>query len=786
MDFYILLEELLLELSPIEIYKKYYNNLSPRLFNKIVSSDPKSIIRGKEIQHIGKYVKLLITMYNNRSLKIEDLDRAKEYLSYVYKHQIPIDSSKIKNLSDLYNLVSKYIVRTNSDLKTILSSLNNDDYKLLFNGEKWIIFQPLTEKGACYLGVSSEWCTTWGPNSLSHENKDKDNRFEYYNTSGKLYIIINKTDEKEKYQFHFEDKQFMDSEDSQIDTGLFLSSNEELKYFFFPSFIKDVDEETNNFQLSISSILSDDDSNILLRKLLKLNDSDSPLIKSVINQDEELLKNSIRDKRVGEAEFIEKGDLQVQFKYGYSIESVRDTLAYYESDMYHSYDNMYDSFSDSEDWTNNAETYFKQFYDENISKINSIGIRKYERFKNTFFPYFIKEQKIQEEFVDYYIRNSEPSHNDECRKMIASIEKYIRFEESNYSGKKSVIFDKTNFLKYCGDKKILVITNIESFTEDYIDYYNVPTDYEGVYDFEYVLPTYIQLSFVIEKFFDKLIEEGEDDDENCYALREKLNEIIGKYFQNDDNNFKNEYVDVTINNDGQIDCEKGTVNISYKNLKTNETHVGDVHVNNLVSYVTNIPLHESHGLLNEQSDGIDDFINHLKKKFPFVIKFEEPLRKTILNSGCKKIEIHDIGFATGLALHDKVVFSPRAFIGGINYVLYVVFHEIAHQYQYKKYGGEFMYKIYQNEVDIDEAVKTLRGYETVADQFAMRKLREFLKLGLIQKWGIPTKGTYEGISDGHLKEILLKLRDIILKSGVTDVEKISETYYNYMVNLNEK
>ena len=63
-------------------------------------------------------------------------------------------------------------------------------------------------------GVTNRWCTAWeGSNS----------RFDYYSKQGPLYIIIpaKRNDDNEKFQFHFETKQFMDYQDHQIgDQGM--------------------------------------------------------------------------------------------------------------------------------------------------------------------------------------------------------------------------------------------------------------------------------------------------------------------------------------------------------------------------------------------------------------------------------------------------------------------------------------------------------------------------------------------------------------------------------------
>lgn len=84
-----------------------------------------------------------------------------------------------------------------------------------------LIIQPLTKFGGYWWakeypkkGVTNRWCTAWeGDNS----------RFDYYAKQGPLFIIIpaNRTDDNEKYQFHFETKQFMDFQDHQIgDEGM--------------------------------------------------------------------------------------------------------------------------------------------------------------------------------------------------------------------------------------------------------------------------------------------------------------------------------------------------------------------------------------------------------------------------------------------------------------------------------------------------------------------------------------------------------------------------------------
>ena len=162
MKFSNILESMLLEVTPDEIYNSYYTDIDREEFNQIVMSDPQSKINDNGIQRIGKYAKLLINLYRKKTLKLEDLPRAKEYLEYVYKHSISLDANKIKSLNDLYDVVKQYYVKDTTNLNDIITSLDEKEYRKVFQSEKWTIFVPLTEKASCYLGVNTEWCTTWG------------------------------------------------------------------------------------------------------------------------------------------------------------------------------------------------------------------------------------------------------------------------------------------------------------------------------------------------------------------------------------------------------------------------------------------------------------------------------------------------------------------------------------------------------------------------------------------------------------------------------------------------
>ena len=88
MKFKYLLEDLLNEASPQEIYKQYYSDIPEPTFIKIVSSDPQSVVNQGIVKRIGKYSKLFLKLFKESKLKLEDLPKGKEYLDHVYKRNI--------------------------------------------------------------------------------------------------------------------------------------------------------------------------------------------------------------------------------------------------------------------------------------------------------------------------------------------------------------------------------------------------------------------------------------------------------------------------------------------------------------------------------------------------------------------------------------------------------------------------------------------------------------------------------------------------------------------------
>jgi|LauGreDrversion4_2_1035121.scaffolds.fasta_scaffold05122_6 hypothetical protein len=194
----------------------------------------------------------------------------------------------------------------------------------------------------------------------------------------------------------------------------------------------------------------------------------------------------------------------------------------------------------------------------------------------------------------------------------------------------------------------------------------------------------------------------------------------------------------------------------------------------LVNHINN------YRLLKEQTQGLDELMNKIKETYKLSDEHLNVIRQFISNSGCKNIIIERIKMGAGLSLSDRVILSPDLFNLNLAKFLFILFHEIAHQYQFKKYGGEKMYELYTGEMDIKQGCKMMRDIELVADEFAARKMREFVKLGVIKEKDAKFGGFYKNTPESHFHMLVSQIRDMLKKSKVSEPDKISELFYNFV------
>lgn len=190
-------------------------------------------------------------------------------------------------------------------------------------------------------------------------------------------------------------------------------------------------------------------------------------------------------------------------------------------------------------------------------------------------------------------------------------------------------------------------------------------------------------------------------------------------------------------------------------------------------YIKNFKIFEKSG--NVQ--GLDQFINELKSKFPDHSNLIDDLKAFIMQSGCPAIEFDNLYGASGISKTDKCVIDTGTLNKDIQNALYVILHEITHQYQYSKYGKNVMWDAYSSNIDIEEAVDLLMNIELVADRLAILKSAKLLKDHQIEIKNV-IKPYYSNLSRSYFKNHLENLRKVVSSKGINSIEDANELMYN--------
>lgn len=179
--------------------------------------------------------------------------------------------------------------------------------------------------------------------------------------------------------------------------------------------------------------------------------------------------------------------------------------------------------------------------------------------------------------------------------------------------------------------------------------------------------------------------------------------------------------------------------------------------------------------------GFDKVIEKIKSKGQYTEEQINKIKDFIRKSGVVDLEISPIKNASGVALDNKVTINPKVFEYPITRLLYIIFHEVAHAYQFKKYGKTKKWNMYFNEQPVEESAKFMKYLENIADEFAIRKLRELANLGMITK--LDTKliyPEYSSIPLNYYIKFIKFFREKISNAGITDPQQINDLLYRYV------
>ena len=178
--------------------------------------------------------------------------------------------------------------------------------------------------------------------------------------------------------------------------------------------------------------------------------------------------------------------------------------------------------------------------------------------------------------------------------------------------------------------------------------------------------------------------------------------------------------------------------------------------------------------------GLDSFFDRIVKKYPEIDKFRPELTRLVEKSGCRKIEfcgsesaslpLKGVSLANGLLITADTLDTKEG-------LMYIFFHELAHQYQYKEYGQEKMYAAYLGKIPTKEAVEFVKKIEREADEFANKKCSEYVEKGLLDPTKI-NRGVYHKYPDSVFEMQIKQMQKLNQILGIKNPDKLGEVVYS--------
>lgn len=151
-----------------------------------------------------------------------------------------------------------------------------------------------------------------------------------------------------------------------------------------------------------------------------------------------------------------------------------------------------------------------------------------------------------------------------------------------------------------------------------------------------------------------------------------------------------------------------------------------------------------------------------------LVEHKEQIETFIERSGCTKLSFESLNPKTGgVSIPGECIISDIILEFPKEVLLYILFHEVSHQYQYRKWGKNLMMKAY-TELPIEEAVDELLWIESIADRFAMLYLRS-----IIGGEQLPAYRYYGCTNKAYFEDYLALLRHEINQENVDGIDAIN-------------
>jgi len=179
---------------------------------------------------------------------------------------------------------------------------------------------------------------------------------------------------------------------------------------------------------------------------------------------------------------------------------------------------------------------------------------------------------------------------------------------------------------------------------------------------------------------------------------------------------------------------------------------------------------------NQTTEGVDNFITDLQISFPQHQNIMEDIKSIIHFTKCPSIALEPLKGALGISKHDKCIIDTQILNMDITFALYVIFHELAHQKQYSKYGEDIANDIFLGNISADEAAKKLLSIENTADRWSRMIVTRILNKHGIKVGRIPM--IYKTMSFNGVKHHVESIRKLIRVNRITTIEQANNLIYN--------
>lgn len=177
--------------------------------------------------------------------------------------------------------------------------------------------------------------------------------------------------------------------------------------------------------------------------------------------------------------------------------------------------------------------------------------------------------------------------------------------------------------------------------------------------------------------------------------------------------------------------------------------------------------------------GLEEFIKIIDKRRSDINQnIKNSLINFIIESGCKSLKFEKLSKkALGISKPDGCILGTLLLDLRLEYFLYILLHEISHQYQYKKYGKNAALDIYTDIISLDDAVDKLMFLEKTADRLSIIKTKKILSdNGIMLK--IPINPRYLNLEDtDYIKSYIEDIRKKVKENNYSTIEEINEHIY---------